>query len=256
MAANLQRDRIAIVLVRTRNPLNIGAAARAMVNFGFNDLRVVEPWQPSWQEARSAVGAASVLASAREFSTLADAVADCTLVYGTAAIARRQPIRPILSLPQLGPELSKELPAHPVSGRLAIVFGSEKSGLSNDDFSLCNALLHIPTQPVQESMNLGQAVAVCLYELARHTHPELPSAPPQSGPAAATSEDRERLTQAFHQILHLCGYIKPGAGHSVLLQLREMLQRLQPSAQDSHWLLGMLARIERSLSKEVSSREK
>lgn len=102
MTHPLRREDCSVVLVHTRNPLNIGAAARAMVNFGFHDLRVVEPWQPSWHEARSAVGAASVLASAREFPSLAEAVADCTLVLGTAGIARRNPVQPVISLPNLG----------------------------------------------------------------------------------------------------------------------------------------------------------
>jgi tRNA/rRNA methyltransferase len=244
MTHPLRREDCSIVLVHTRNPLNIGAAARAMVNFGFHDLRVVEPWQPSWLEARSAVGAASVLASAREFATLAEAIADCNLVLGTAGISRRHPVQPVISLPNLGRELPTRLP----SGRLAIVFGSEKSGLSNDDFTHCSAILHIPTQAEQESVNLGQAVAVCLYELARHTHPSSPQLPPSSTPRPATSADRERLTQALQRVLHLSDYIKPGADRSIRYQIREMLHRLGPSADDSHWLLGMLHRIERQLS--------
>ncbi|MGC8549302.1 MAG: RNA methyltransferase [Acidobacteriaceae bacterium] len=244
MTHPLGQEDCSIILVHTRNPLNIGAAARAMVNFGFHDLRVVEPWQPSWHEARSAVGAASVLASAREFSTLAEAVADCNLVLGTAGIARRNPVQPVISLPNLGTELRCRLP----SGRLAIVFGSEKSGLSNDDCTHCSAILHIPTQPEQESVNLGQAVAVCLYELARHIHPAPPPVPPPPAPHPATAADRERLTQALQRILQLSEYIKPGADQSILYQVREMLHRLNPSVDDSHWLLGMLHRIERHLS--------
>ncbi len=251
MTCPLRHEDCAVVLVHTRNPLNIGAAARAMVNFGFHDLRVVEPWQPSWQEARSAVGAASVLASAREFPNLAEAVADCALVLGTAGISRRNPVQPVISLPQLGAELPTRLP----SGRLAIAFGSEKSGLSNDDFTHCSAILHIPTQLEQESVNLGQAVAVCLYELARHTHPAPPTLPAPSTPRPATAADRERLTQTLQQILHLSGYIKPGAEQSILYQIREMLHRFNPSADDSHWLLGMLHRIERQLFASHSRRD-
>jgi tRNA/rRNA methyltransferase len=245
MTPSIASDRVSVVLVHTRNPLNIGAAARAMANFGFHNLRVVQPWQPSWQEARSAVGAASVLASAHEFSTLAEAVADCTLVLGTAGMARRHPVQPVISLPDLG----RELPAHLRAGRLALVFGSEKSGLSNDDFTHCSAILHIPTQPEQESVNLGQAVAVCLYELAHHTHAAPPSIANPSTPQPATAADRERLTQAIQRVLQLSNYIKPGADLSTLQQLREMLQRLNPSADDSHRLLGMFHRIEHRLSR-------
>ncbi len=243
-AAAIPPHRVTVVLVHTRNPLNIGAAARAMANFGFADLRVVEPFDRAWREARSAVGASQILASARAFPTLAHAVADCTLVLGTAGVARRHPARPVVSLPDLGREVSSVFPA----GRLALVFGSEKSGLSNDDVSLCSSILHIPTHPVQESMNLGQAVAVCLYELARSAPPPGSRAwSPPSGPPPATSADRERLTRALHTILCRCGYIKPGAGHSILLQIREMLVRLQLSARDSHWIQGMLTHIRRSL---------
>lgn len=250
----ISRDRISVVLVHTRNPLNIGAAARAMVNFGFADLRVVEPWAPSWHQARSAVGAASVLASAREFPTLAAAVADCALVLGTAGISRRHPSRPVVSLPQLDTELPTLFSTATLSGRLAIVFGSEKSGLSNDDFSHCSALLHIPTEPLQESMNLGQAVAVCLYELARHASPGAPESPAPAIPPPANAADRERLTRALHQVLSKSGYIKPGADQSIRYQIREMLHRLQLSANDSHWLLGMLARIHHRLSSGGSRR--
>lgn len=250
--ALISRDRIAVVLVHTRNPLNIGAAARAMVNFGFHDLRVVEPWAPSWQQARSAVGAASVLASARECSTLADAVGDCTLVLGTAGISRRHPSLPVLSLPNLERELPQLFSPDRLTGRLALVFGSEKSGLSNDDFTHCSALLHIPTQALQESMNLGQAVAVSLYQLACHASPSVPKIPTPSLPPPATSADRERLTRSLHHVLSISGYIKPGADQSILYQIREMLLRLHLSANDSHWILGMLARIRRRLSARPS----
>lgn len=251
MTFALSRDRVSVVLVRAHNPLNIGAAARAMVNFGFDDLRVVEPYDDAWRRARSAVGASSVLKTARTFPSLAEAVADCSLVLGTASISRRHPTSPVLSLP----ELSRELPATENQGRLALVFGSEQSGLSNEEVNHCSAILCIPTQPVQESMNLGQAVAVCLYELARHTQPPLPEpATPVSDAAPATEEDRERLTQSLERILHKSGYIKPGAARSIRFQIREMLHRLQLSAKDTHWILGMLSRIHRKLGQSPSSR--
>ena len=157
-------DRLCVVLVSTRNPLNIGAAARAMSNLGFLRLRVVNPYEASFREARSAVGAAPLLAKAEQYSSVAEAVADCSLVVGTTAVSNRELNHPLRLLKDAAPVIRKRLQA---GGRVALLFGSEKRGLSNDDFSHCHWLMHIPTREEHTSMNLGQAVAVCLYELAR-----------------------------------------------------------------------------------------
>ena len=158
-----QRDRIEVVLVSPRNPLNIGAAARAMANFGFAQLSVVAPYEPHWREAKSAIGAEDLLRNARITELLADAVADCTLVIGTGSLEHRKPEQPVIPLPDLAPRVREQL-AH--GGRIALVFGSEKRGLTQSDLSHCHLLAVIPTDPQQPSMNLGQAVAVCLYEIA------------------------------------------------------------------------------------------
>jgi tRNA/rRNA methyltransferase len=155
------RAQVVVVLVRTRNPLNMGAAARAMANFGFARLRVVQPYEAGFREARSAVGAAAVMRSAEEFATVAEALADCALVVGTTALRGREPQVPWKTLEQGAKAIRR------TRGRVALLFGSEKRGLSNDDLSHCNLLIHIATEEKQPSMNLGQAVAVCLYELAR-----------------------------------------------------------------------------------------
>jgi TrmH family RNA methyltransferase len=175
-----QRDRLTVVLVSPRNPLNIGAAARAMANFGFSSLSVVAPYEPHWREAQSdphwgeaqsdphwreansAVGASDLLQNARITKTLADAVADCTLVVGTGSLEHRKPEQPVIPLPDLAPKVRDELAR---GGRIALVFGSEKRGLTQFDLSHCHLLSVIPTNPQQPSMNLGQAVAVCLYEV-------------------------------------------------------------------------------------------
>ena len=158
-------DHLRVVLVATRNALNIGAAARAMSNFGFFNLAVVNPYEPSFREARSAVGALGLLARAQEFKTVEEAVADCTLVVGTTAVGRREVRHPVKRLEDGGRVIRKRL----ASSRVAILFGSEKFGLSNEDLSHCNWFLRIPTREEHRSMNLGQAVAVCLYELARNS---------------------------------------------------------------------------------------
>ena len=153
-----------MVLVRPRNPLNIGAAARAMANFGLLDMVAVAPFEPTWEEARTAgVGAEAVMAQARVTPTLLDALGDATLVIGTTTGSRRNLARELLLLPELAPWLRRRK----ACGRAAMLFGSEKTGLGNDDLSHCHALVRIPTTRDCPSMNLGQAVAVCAYELAR-----------------------------------------------------------------------------------------
>jgi tRNA/rRNA methyltransferase len=158
-----QLERFEVVLVSPRNPLNIGAAARAMANFGFSHLTVVAPYEPHWREAKSAVGASDLLQNAKRVERLTEAAADCTLVVGTGTLEHRRPEQTMVALPDLGLLITQELDR---GGRVALVFGPEKRGLTREDLALCHVLVEIPTDPRQPSMNLGQAVAVCLYELA------------------------------------------------------------------------------------------
>src|SRR3974390_501164 len=163
-----QRDRICVVLVSPRNPLNSGGAARAMANFGLSQLSVVSPYAPHWREAKSAVGAPGILKGATVANSLADAVRDCTLVAGTGTLTYRKPEQRVIQLPDL-PALVREELDH--GGRFALVFGPEKHGLTRDDLSYCHVLVEIPTDPRQPSMNLGQGASVCLYELVAHVRP-------------------------------------------------------------------------------------
>jgi len=253
-------DHIAIVLVNTRNPLNIGAAARAMSNFGVFDLRVVNPYETSFREARSAVGAAEVLGAAREFDSVAEAVADCALVIGTTAAGRRELQHPLRSLDQAAPFIARQSRR----GRAAILFGSEKRGLSNDDLSHCHWLLRIPTREEHGSMNLGQAVAVCVYELARQImkpyglkparvvkaggKPQRPGKtvkPERADPAHA--KDLERITLLLLEALRLSGYIQAATepGRSALAdeKIRRIVRRLNLSTADAEAWLGMLRQM-------------
>ena len=134
-------DRLRVVLVSTRNPLNIGAVARAMSNFGCSHLRVVNPYAPAFREARSAVGAADVLASAEQFKSVADAVADCTLVVATSAIGSRKVEHPLERLEQG----ARRIRRHLRSGKVALLFGSEKIGLTAKQMSHAHFLMRIPT---------------------------------------------------------------------------------------------------------------
>src|ERR1700692_1699685 len=156
-------DNLRVVLVATRNPLNIGAAARAMSNFGVRRLRVVNPYEKAVREARSAVGAAGLLAEAEQYDGVAEAVADCRLVVGTTAVGRRDLQHRLRGLVECGRQIRRQLRLTPV----ALLFGSERYGLSNEELSHCHWLMRIPTREEHGSMNLGQAAAVCLYELVR-----------------------------------------------------------------------------------------
>jgi TrmH family RNA methyltransferase len=243
VSASSQLDHLRVVLVNPRNPLNIGAAARAMSNFGFFHLRVVNPYELAFREARSAVGASPLLARAEEFKTLAEAVADCTLVVGTTAVGRRDPQHPVKRLEQAAPLIRRRL----AGSRVALLFGSEKRGLSNEDLSHCHWLLRIPTREDHRSMNLGQAVAVCLYELARD-----PSAvPPREKRTTASAADLERITAALLDALRASGYLKSlptGASKRRSAappdeKIRRLVHRLQLSASDAELLLGILRQI-------------
>ena len=232
-----------VVLVNTRNPLNIGAAARAMSNFGFPHLRVVNPFEVAFREARSAVGAASLLAEAEEFTSLTEAVADCSLVVGTSAFSRRRPELPVRDLQQGARLIRKRLRA----GRVALLFGSEKRGLSNEDLSHCHWLLHIPTRQEHRSMNLGQAVAVCLYELARNAK----AAPAPEKLRVASGGDLERLTSVLLDALNASGYLKVRGQSSTKTRaaapdeekIRRFVRRMNLSSADAELLLGMLRQI-------------
>jgi tRNA/rRNA methyltransferase len=225
-----------VVLVAPRNPLNIGAAARAMSNFGVMELRLVNAYDVAFHEARSAVNAAKVLEGAREFPTLADAVADCALVVGTTSIGHRVLEHPLRRLEFGGRVISLKLASAPV----ALLFGSEKFGLSNEDMAHCHWLMRIPTREEHESMNLGQAVAVCLYEIMRN--PVAAKVQPEAE-ASARAEDVERINEMLAEILEHCGYIKERTGESMHLKLRRMLRRMDLNVHDARLWQGMLRQI-------------
>jgi TrmH family RNA methyltransferase len=227
-------ERLRVVLVRTRNPLNIGAAARALSNFGFSRLRVVQPYEVAFREARSAVGASELLATAEEYSTVAEAVADCTLVVGTTSARDRELHHPLRTLEATAKLIHRRL----ASSRVALLFGSEKRGLSTEDLSHCHWLLRIPTRQEHGSMNLGQAVAVTLYELARKTQRFTPEKTER-----APAEELERITVTLLGTLRASGYIKAGAAGSSEIKVRRLIRRLNLVEADAELLQGMLRQI-------------
>lgn len=243
MFPEAQRDRLDVVLVSPRNPLNIGAAARAMANFGFERLSVVSPYEAHWREARSAIGAPDLLQNARETASLAEAIAECTLVIGTGTLTARKPEQQTALLPSLAPLVQSELER---GSRIALVFGPEKRGLTRDDLSQCHLLVEIPTDQRQPSMNLGQAVAVCLYELATRVFlPDQSSVElrPQSSETNVTAETLDLLGEVIEKTMTAAGYSPPEMEAANRHDLRLLLRRLNFNHADAKRALGVFRRI-------------
>jgi len=215
-----------------------------MANFGFARLAVVAPYEPHWREARSAVGASDLLQNARNAKTLVEAVADCTLVVGTSSLEHRKPDQPVTPLPELAPLIQKELAR---GGRIAIVFGSEKRGLTQEDLAHCHILTVIPTDPMQPSMNLGQAVAVCLYELAsRIGKLAAPDAVPNLAsdtPAPASTRDLELLAAVVEETMLAANYSPAAMRKANRHDLDLMLRRLALTRRDAGRILGFFRRV-------------
>jgi len=238
------------VLVSPRNPLNMGAAARAMANFGLSQLKVVAPYAPHWREAKSAVGAPDILNSATVTKTLADAVRDCTLVAGTGTLTYRKPEQRVMQLPDLPALMRDELER---GGRFAIVFGPEKHGMTREDLSFCHALVEIPTDAGQPSMNLGQAVAVCLYELTSHTAPSAEDEETEKvmRSRAAETSSLELLASVVDRVLEASRYSPDSMREANRHDMRLLLRRLAPTEKDVRRMLGLFRRILWQLKKRV-----
>jgi tRNA/rRNA methyltransferase len=271
-----------VVLVRPRNPLNIGAAARAMANFGLQDLVLVSPHAPVWEEARSAVGAEGIVKRAHVVESLTEAIGDATMVLGTTSGSRRNLDRVLIPLDQLAkwlgqssgkmtspaepgipkPKSRRTLKAsggenHRPWGTAALLFGSEKTGLSNQHMSYCHGLVRIPTVLNCPSMNLGQAVAVCCYELARSGL--LSKGEPAERFHVSEPANLQSLEHIFaraERVLDEVGYLKPKSRDVTLVKLRRLMIELGLTNSDAKILGGVLAQIEWKLRQsEARSRK-
>jgi TrmH family RNA methyltransferase len=240
MLTDEQCARVSVVLVRARNPNNIGAVARAMHGFGFSDLRLVNDYSVGLEKARSAIDASSILATAKEFLTVADAVADCHLVVGTTAVGKRKQEHSLFTLAEGGASVRARLETE----RVALLFGSEKTGLSNEAMSHCDWLMTIPMHATpglrHASMNLGQAAAVCLYELVRHpdTNPQ-----PANQEPMADAENLERVTSLLEQMMVAIGYDRHRPATADSAEVRRMVRRLHLNQSDARRWIGILRRL-------------
>ncbi|HET9035225.1 MAG TPA: RNA methyltransferase [Myxococcaceae bacterium] len=198
---------VRFVLVHPRTPENLGSAARALKNFGqFEWTWVRPPWSPDDPRTRTlAVGAEDVLASARLASSLDDAVSDCSWVVGTSGRARLRPL-------PMDPETFAAEAARR-SGRVALVFGDERTGLRREELARCHGLTRIPSDARQPSLNLAQAVCIYAHALFRPAERRV-----GRGPRPGTDAELRRLEGALAEVLRTAGFVRPGrAGVSPLV---------------------------------------
>ncbi len=241
-------DNVRIVLVNTSDCRNMGSAARAMKTMGLSQLILVDPIEmPNGQAQALAAGATDVLANAKVVSTLEEAISDCGLVVGTSARSRTLPW-PMLEPRGCGEKLVEEANNFPV----ALVFGRESSGLTNDELQLCHFHVQIPANPEYSSLNLAMAVQTLSYEvrtsfLAQENEQYVkPSSDDDEYPVV---EETERLYEHFENALKATGFIVPSHPGLVMTKLRRLLNRARPDTKEVKMLRGMLASVERAAKK-------
>jgi TrmH family RNA methyltransferase len=229
---------IRIVLVGTTHPGNIGAVARAMKNMGLSDLVLVNPkYFPHEDATARASGAEDLLESATVASDLDEALADCVFAAGASARSRA------IEWPCMEPrECAARLVEEAVGGTVAVVFGPEKSGLSNSDLDRCQVLLTIPTDPEFSSLNIAMAVQVVTYELrlARldARQPDEPEIPP------ATGEEMEHFYAHLENVLTDTGFLDPENPRTLMRRLRRLFIKAQPDQNEVNILRGILTSVD------------
>ena len=235
---------IRIVLVGTTHPGNIGAAARAMKNMGLQQLALVQPrYFPHEQATALASGASDILERAGVFDSLPEAVADCSLVVAASARPRRSEW-PCMEVREAAQRLVQASAAGPV----AVVFGRERSGLSNTELQHCQVLMQIPADPDYSSLNLAQAVQVVCYELRMSSAAPLSERPRQFALAAAA--DRERFYQHLQGVLDQSQFLNPNNPRYLMRRLRLLFDRSEMDQNEINILRGMLTAIEQWVARE------
>jgi len=239
--------RIRFVLVGTQHPGNIGASARAMKTMGLTQLVLVSPEKPLDEAAyRRSAGAEELLFEAPIFTDLAQAVADCHFVIGCSARCRR--IQPQLLAPE---DAAQQVLAHATTGeQVALVFGRERSGLSNAELQLCHASVHIPSDPQFSSLNLAAAVQVLAWELRRAqlAQAQEETVPVPDSSLIATHQQVEGFFQQLADTLEQIDFHKGRAPDSALHKLRRLFLRAKLSEQEVRLLRGILTDTQRMLT--------
>lgn len=238
MSAALALNRLRIVLCATSHPGNIGAAARAMKTMGLRRLVLVSPHRfPAPEATAMAVGAADLLAQAQVCATLDEALRGCVLAVAMTA-RERELATPAASLA----DAAREAVVWTLRGEVALVFGTEMSGLSNEEVLRCQRLAHIPTDPEFSSLNLAAAVQVAAYELRRHALGEQKLAP--RGFTPATSEALGGLFVHAQRTLIDLGFLNPARPRRLMPRLRRLFGRARLEQEEVNVLRGILTAID------------
>jgi tRNA/rRNA methyltransferase len=228
-----------LVLVRPQLGENIGKAARAMLNFGLVEMRLVSPrdgW-PNPQAGPAASGADVVLEQARVFDSVADAVADCSHVYATT-VRKRGVTKPVVTPEEAARAIRSD------AGRAAILFGPERSGLETDDVALARTIITVPINPEFGSLNLAQAVILVAYEWSKGA--DLASPPETQIDPPAPQEELEGMILQLDQMLDEGGYFfPPDRAPTTRRMLRTLLTRPGWSAQEVRTVRGVLSTLAR-----------
>lgn len=234
-------DQIRIVLVNTSHPGNMGSAARAMKTMGLTQLVLVDPQElPDDNAMALAAGASDVLANARIVSTLDDAIADCGLVIGTSARSRTLSW-PMLDPREAGDKLVTEGMQHPV----ALVFGRERTGLTNDELQKCHFHVAIPANPDYSSLNLAMAVQTLCYEVRMRWLQEQALAPDEERVDYPNAEQLEGFYQHLEQTLLKTGFISEEHPGQVMSKLRRLFNRARPEVVELNILRGILTSVQK-----------
>ncbi len=245
-------ENLRVVLTRTSHPGNIGAAARAMKNMGLSDLALVSPGNyPNAEATARASGADDLLMRAEVYTGLDDAIADCRLVLGASARERSLPW-PMTDARQ-GAVRALQETGH---GKVAIVFGNEQSGLSNEELDRCQALLHIPANPAYSSLNLAQAVQVVCYELmmaGREASGENVTSVREHALAAAA--DLERFYDHLEAILIRVQFLNPDNPRLLMRRLRRLFARSAPDENEINILRGVLSQVGKALDEPADNKQ-
>jgi tRNA (cytidine32/uridine32-2'-O)-methyltransferase len=236
----MQSSDIRIVLVSPSHPGNIGAAARALKNMELAQLVLVTPRQfPDPEASARASGAEDVLRAARVVPSLSEALAGCGYVVATTARDRDQYFR-VIDVRAAAARLVAECGRAPA----AVVFGAERSGLSNEELEMAHALVRIPASPQYASLNLAMAVQLVAYELYRARGVAAPPSMPLAAPLAST-QDMERLYTHFEEVLEQIDFRdRTHSGTHLMARIRRLLQRAEPDQNEVNILRGFLTAVQ------------